>query len=102
MMAKCSRYINSSRNCVVECYFGTLSVNTILVNPEAKRHVGISKKVKDSTTTNTSIIIATSTVEGNVNDTSDRISVHPVHSIRRTNRNEIVEQLHCECEMKWK
>ena len=71
----------------------TVRVDAVSVNPKAKRHIGIGKQVKDSTTANTSVLVAVTTVEGDVNSTSQRVSSHEVDSIRRTNGNDSVEHL---------
>jgi hypothetical protein len=78
----------SDSNSVTQRHSATLSVYTVLVNPKTKRHVRIGKKVDDSTTANVSILVAVTVVEYNVNNTSDRIGSHVVHSVRRTNRND--------------
>ena len=78
----------SDSNSVTHRHITTLSVHTVLVNPKTKRHVRIGKEVDDSTPANIGVLIATSTVEGNVDNTSQRIGSHEVHSVRSANRND--------------
>lgn len=80
--------VSSDSNSVTHRHIATLSVHTVLVNPETQRHVGIQKKVGDSTTANIGVLIAASTVERNVNNTSQRIGSHEVHSVRSADRND--------------
>ena len=78
----------SDSNSVTQRHIATLSVHTVLVNPETKRHVRVSKEVDDSTTANVSILVAVTVVEHNVDNTSDRVGSHVVHSVRSANRND--------------
>jgi hypothetical protein len=84
---------SSSSDSVAKVYTSTVRVDAVSINPEAKRHIRIGKQVKDSTTANTSVLVAITTVKGDVNSTSQRISSHEVDSIRRTNGNDSVEHL---------
>ena len=84
---------SSSSDSVAEVYTSTVGVDKVSVNPKAERHVRVSKKVDDSTTANTSVLVAVTTVKGDVNSTSQRVSSHEVDSIRRTNGNDSVEHL---------
>jgi hypothetical protein len=84
---------NSDSERVTQLNVATVRVDTVSVNPEAKRHVRVSKQVQDSTTANVGVLVATSTVKGDVYYTSERISSHEVDSIRRTNGSCSVEHL---------
>jgi hypothetical protein len=87
------RKVSSDSERVTQLNVATVSINTVSVNPEAKRHVRIGKQVQDSTTANVGVLVATSTVKGDVHYTSERISSHEVDSIRRTNGSGSVEHL---------
>ena len=93
MLTNERRKVNSDSERVTQLNVTTVRVDKVSVNPEAKRHVRVSKEVDDSTTANTSVLVAVTTVKGDVNSTSQRVSSHEVDSIRRTNGNDSVEHL---------
>lgn len=84
---------NSDSERVTQLNVATVSVDTVSVHPETQAHVRVSKQVKDSTTANVGVLVATSTVKGDVYYTSERISSHEVDSIRRTNGSGSVEHV---------
>ena len=66
---------------MVSCYsskvefetISTLSTDTVLINPEAKRHVRIYNEIGDSTTANIGVVISVTVLELNKYITTNKV-----------------------------
>ena len=65
----------------------SLTVNTVIVNPETKRHVRLVNQVNNCTTTNVGVLIGMSRIEQDTNNTCERISSNVINTVAVANNN---------------
>ena len=59
----------------------------VVVDPEAKRHVGIEQQVEDCSTRYTSVFVDAAFAVSNLNNSTQRVDDHTLNAVRCTARN---------------